>query len=99
MAWNEFCTAEEIRIAQIACQDIADRFCYAAGITYREFVPEDITVNTHSYLDVMNRLYARMHHVRCEQLRNYSWCCCMTTHLVTACFMKLFLAAKLICVV
>jgi hypothetical protein len=29
-------------------------------------------MNTHSYLDVMERLYARMRHVTCEQLRNYS---------------------------
>jgi hypothetical protein len=92
-------TAEGIQIAEIACQDIANRFCYAAGITYREFVTDGITVNTHSYLDVMEHLYARMHHVRCEQLRNYSWCCCTTSHLVTARFLKQFLAATLMCVI
>jgi hypothetical protein len=50
------------------------------------------TVNSHCYLDVMERLYARMRLVRCEQLRDYSWCCCVTTHLITARFMKQFLA-------
>jgi hypothetical protein len=99
VTWNEFSKAEEIQIAEIACQDIADRFCYAAGITCRRFVPEGITADTHSYLDVTERLHARMRHVSCEQLRNYSCCCCMTTHLVTARFMKQFLAAKLVCVI
>jgi hypothetical protein len=70
---------KEIQISEIACQDIAGSLCYAAGITCRQFVPEGITSNTQSYLEVMERLYARMRHVRCGQLLNYSWCCCMTT--------------------
>jgi hypothetical protein len=56
---NEFSPAEESQVAKIACQDNADHFLDAARITHCEFVPESTTVNSHYYLGVMERLYAR----------------------------------------
>jgi hypothetical protein len=47
MTWNEFFPEQEIQVANIACQDSADRFFDAAGILHCVFVPEGTTVNTH----------------------------------------------------
>jgi Transposase. len=39
-------------------------FLDVAGIIHREFVPERTTVNSRYYLGVLERLYARMRHVK-----------------------------------
>jgi hypothetical protein len=56
MAWNAFSMAEYD----------ADRFFDAVGIIHHEFVPESTTVSSHHYLGVIERLYARMCHVRID---------------------------------
>jgi len=50
------------------CKNRLSRQCWssadAAGIVYREFVPECTTLNIHCYLGMMERLGVRMRHGR-----------------------------------
>ena len=80
---NEFSSAEEHQVANVACQENAD-FFYATGTIQRKFVPGGTTVNNQYYLVLIERLYSRMGHVRNEKFETAVGCCCMTKRTLPA---------------
>lgn len=71
MVLNEFSLAEE-RLQKSHIKTVFIVFVSAARIIHCEFVPEGITVNSHYYIELMECLYTRIHHVKNEHFRNSS---------------------------
>lgn len=69
---NEFSLAVE-RLQKSHVKTVLIIFVSAARIIHCKFVPEGITVNSHYYIELMERLYTHMCHVKNEYFRNSSW--------------------------
>jgi len=69
-SWKDFSPAED---RKIRVSVLSDRYLEVAEVIPSEFIPGGTTVNSHCYLGVMERLYARIGRIGNQQFRNKSW--------------------------
>jgi hypothetical protein len=91
---------KKVRFKKLHVKTMVNVFFDADRITYSKFVHEGTTVNSHYYLEVMERMHACMRHVSNGQFHSNSWLL-MHDNAPTHCTLnvKQFLASKSICVI